>query len=81
MGQKKDTGNMAHFGYQILPRLLQDWCEGHNMMGARVRMMSGMRRIDKMQTVSGVKSMEVVKKGEERVVAKEEEKTQKINNT
>ena len=79
-GQKQDTGNMAHFGYLILPRLLQDWCEGHNMTGARVGTMSGMRRIHEMQTVSGVELMKVVKKGEERVAAEEEEKTPKINN-
>ena len=44
-------------------------------------MMSGMRRIHEMQTVTGVKLMKVVKKGEEGLVAKEEEKTPKINNT
>ena len=42
-GRKQESGNMAHFGYQILRRLLQDWCEGHNMSGARVGIMSGMR--------------------------------------
>ena len=46
-GRKQDTVNMAQFGYQILPRLLQDWCEGYNMTGARVGMMSGIRDFKK----------------------------------
>ena len=37
--RKQESGNMAHFSYQILPHLLQGWCEGHNMSGARVGMM------------------------------------------
>ena len=53
---------MAHFGYQILPQLLQDWCEGHNMLGARVGLMSGMRKIHEMQAVTGVELMNVIKK-------------------
>ena len=68
-GRKQESGNMAHFGYQILPHLLQDWCIGQNMLGMRVGMMSGMRRIHEMQTVSGVELIKVVKKGEGRVVA------------
>ena len=51
------------------------------MLGAKLGMMSGMRIIHEMQTVTGVELMKVVKKGEERVVAKEEEKTPQINNT
>ena len=79
-GRKQDSGNMAHFGYQILPHLLQDWCKGHNMSGSRVRMMSGMRRIHEIQTVTGVELIKVIKKGEEGMAAKEEDKTPKINN-
>ena len=74
-GRKQESGNMAHFGYQILPRLFQDRCEGHNMTGARVGMMSGMKRIHEMQVVTGVKLMKVIKKGEEGMEAKDEEKT------
>ena len=72
---------MAHFGYQILPCLLQDWCEGYNMTGSRVGIISGMRRIHEMQTVTGLELMDVVKKGEKRVGMEEEEKTPKTNNT
>ena len=68
---------MAHFGYQILPRLLQYWCEGHNMMGALVGMMSGMRRTHEMQAVYGLELMDVVKKREESDGMVDEEKTRR----
>ena len=80
MGRNQDTVNRAHFGYQILLRLLQDWCEVYNITEARVGMMSGMRRIHKMQTVTRVELMKVVKTGEERDGKEEKEKTLKINN-
>ena len=80
MGRKQEAGHMAHFGYQILPRLLQDWCEGHNMSGARVGMMSGMKRIQELQAVSGVELTKVIKKKDEEKTEKGEERTPKINN-
>ena len=43
--------------------------------------MSGMRRIHEMQAVTGVELMNVIKKGEEGKVVRDEEKMPKINNT
>ena len=43
-GRKQDAGNLTHFGYQVLPKLLQEWFKGHNIQSTRDGMTPGMRR-------------------------------------
>ena len=45
-GRKQDTGNLTHFGYQVLPKVLQEWCKGHNLQSERVGMTPGMRKVN-----------------------------------
>ena len=44
-GKKQDAGNLTHFGYQILPKMLQEWCKRHNLTTTRIGMNPGMSKV------------------------------------
>jgi len=59
-GRKHDKINLAHFGYQILPELLKEWCGAHNLSSARIGMIPGMRNIQVQQSVSNIEMVNIV---------------------
>ena len=42
-GKKQELSNLAHFGYQVLPELLKEWCGTEKLSGAHIGMIPGMR--------------------------------------
>ena len=34
-GKKQGASDMTHFGYQILPKMLQEWCKVHDLKQTR----------------------------------------------
>ena len=62
-GRNQDVGNLTHFGYQILPKMLQEWCKGHNLQTARVETTPGMRKVSEMQNVSSLELVDIVQGG------------------
>ena len=48
---------------QILPKMLQEWCKGHNLQTARVGMTPGMRKVSEMKNVSSLELVDIVEGG------------------
>ena len=58
-GKKQELSNVAHFGYQVLPELLKEWCGTEKLSGTRIGMIPGMRQTHERQIVGGVELIKV----------------------
>ena len=48
-GKKQELSNLAHFGYQVLPELLKEWCGSENLSGTHIGMIPRMRQTHEKQ--------------------------------
>ena len=79
-GRKQDVGKLNHFGYQILPKMLQEWCKGHNLQTERIGMTTGMRKVSEMKNVSSLELVDILRGGSERSNIQERIKTPRTRN-
>ena len=80
MGKKQEAGNLTHFGYQILPKMLQEWCKGHNLQTTRKGMTPEMRKVSEMHNVFSLELVEVISGGYKKSHVQETIKTQRMSN-
>ena len=56
----QDSSNLAHFGYQLLLKLLKEWCGMQRLHGKHIGMIPGMRNKQEKQAISSVELVKVV---------------------
>ena len=79
-GKKQDAGDLTHFGYQIPPKMLQEWCKGHDLKKTRVGMTPGMRKVREMNNVSSIELVNVIDGGIMQIQAQDMVKTPRMSN-
>ena len=52
--KKNDLENLEQFGRVTPPKLLQEWCDGKQLKGAKIGIISGLRTIGEMQKTSNL---------------------------
>ena len=80
-GKKQDAGDLTHFGYQILSKMLQQWCKGHDFKQTRIGMNPGMRKVCDMHNVLSIELVNVVDGGLMQSQAQNMVKTPRMSNT
>ena len=58
--EKQELSNLAHFGYQVLPELLKEWCGTEKLSGTFIGMIPGMRQTNENKSAGSVDLVKVV---------------------